>query len=331
MRFTTVIIATLAASAYAFDHSALMDEINEIAKRDAEASPEAISEPDFALEDRSGGNSCPTVWTQVATFLTTAFVTNGQCNDNARAAIRAAFHDAGAWNTSQTYVGADGSLCLAGEATNRAENNGLQNICSLYSQWVVKFPGINMSDLIQFAAASAVVLCPGGQPYKILVGRTDSSTPAANGLLPDVNADAASLYALFQAKGFNAVDLAALLGAHTCSKSFSDPAIPVGGSQDDTPGLWDVKYYSETTNPPANVYPFQSDKVLAQHPVVGKEFAGFVNNQGKWTGKFGDAMSRMSLLGVKSTSSFADCTNSLPKAQSSKRDTKRSILNYKAV
>jgi L-ascorbate peroxidase len=120
------------------------------------------------------------------------------------------------------------------------------------------------------------VTCPGGPQVKTYIGRKDSTTPAPNGLLPDVNAPAAVLFKLFQDKGFDAVDLAALLGAHTTSNqfNFNTSAEAVGLPQDSTPGVWDVKYYSETTKPPKGVVVFPSDVKLAAHPTVGKEFKG---------------------------------------------------------
>lgn len=42
-------------------------------------------------------------------------IATGQCTDLARQAIRAAFHDCGAWNLSMGETGGcDGSLVLAG-------------------------------------------------------------------------------------------------------------------------------------------------------------------------------------------------------------------------
>lgn len=42
---------------------------------------------------RDAENSqCPGIWYTVTQDLTAMFLTNGQCNDNARAAIRASFH-----------------------------------------------------------------------------------------------------------------------------------------------------------------------------------------------------------------------------------------------
>ncbi len=140
--------------------------------------------------------------------------------------------------------------------------------------------------------------------------------------MPDVNAPAADLFKLFQDKGFNEVDLAALLGAHSTSNqfNFNTSAAAVGKPQDSTPGIWDVKYYSETYTPPQGVVVFPSDAKLSVHPQVGKEFKGFVNNQGKWNGKFADAMARMTLFGSAGTAGMADCTNALPRSTNSKRD-----------
>jgi hypothetical protein len=136
--------------------------------------------------------------------------------------------------------------------------------------------------MITFAGAHAIVTCPGGPTVKTYVGKKDSSNPAPDGLLPDVHASGDSLYALFQDKNFDAVDLAALLGAHTSSKQFFVDTTQAGKPQDSTPGLWDVKYYAETLQdpPPATNFRFPSDINLAKQAQVGKEFSGFVGNQG---------------------------------------------------
>ena len=45
----------------------------------------------------SGGGSgkCPAVWTSISKQLTAKFLSGGQCNPDARAAIRLIFHDCG--------------------------------------------------------------------------------------------------------------------------------------------------------------------------------------------------------------------------------------------
>jgi Fungal peroxidase extension region len=69
------------------------------------------------------------------------------------------------------------------------------------------------------------------------------------------------------------------------------------------------------------VFVFPSDAKLAVHPTVGKEFKGFVGNQGKWTGKFADAMGRMATFG-NDKSKLVDCTGALPKPVQIKRNIK---------
>lgn len=68
---------------------------------------------------------------------------------------------------------------------------------------------------------------------------------------------------------------------------------------------------------------FPSDSKLANYAGVGKEFKGFVNNQGKWNGKFADAMEKMVMFGSSGTNGMVDCTNALPKGTSGKRELKK--------
>ncbi|PSN65115.1 heme peroxidase [Corynespora cassiicola Philippines] len=279
---------------------------------------------------RDGGVNCPDIWGTISSDLTTMFLTGGQCNDNARAAIRLNFHDCGAWETKLGATGGcDGSLILSNELS-RKENSGLQDIAAKIQALAVK-RNVGIADLIVFAGSHAVVTCPGGPQLKTWIGRNDSSTAAPDGLLPDVNAGADSLFQLFQNKGFNDVDLAALLGAHSTSKQFGVDTARAGTPQDTTPGVWDVKYYSDTVNPPSSVFVFPSDAKLANHTQVGKQFRGFQNNQGKWNGKFADAMQRMNLFGVKSTAGMADCTNKLPRSTNIKRELKAMPINGRSV
>lgn len=181
------------------------------------------------------------------------------------------------------------------------------------------------------ASSVAILTCPGGPRVTTFVGRKDSFTGNPNGRLPDVHAIGSSLFTLFKNKGFNANELAALLGAHSTSKALGQSDIPSGGAQDDTPGIWDVHYYANTLNPPQNVFPFQSDVNLAKEPTVGKEFSGFVRNQGKWTSAFANAMAKMALLGVPGgKSGLVDCTGALPKGTSIKREVRRMPINDRA-
>jgi len=279
-----------------------------------------------------GGNPhlCPAVWTTISSQLTQVFLSGGQCTALARAAIRFAFHDAGTFATNLPFYapaagGADASLLLVPSEIERPENNGLQDYHSFLTSFYANFSTqVGAADLVYFAGNHAIVSCPGGPTVSTVVGRGDSSptTPSPTGIMPPAfgpGSDHDSLLALFEAKGFDATDLAALVGAHTTSTAVGqvDNGIPVDGAQDDTPGIWDVDFYSNTYTPPANVFRFDSDINLSNvSTTVGAVFTTFVGHQPKWQVKFTDAMFRLSLLGIPSATSagFIDCTGALPAA-----------------
>ena len=172
---------------------------------------------------------------------------SGQCTQPARAAVRLGFHDAAAWSSTAGFGGADGSLLISPTEINRPENAGLADIVNTGRQLLAKYApfGVGAADLVQMMANVATVACPLGPRIFSFVGRKDSPyTPT--GLLPNVSSPADELIQLFVNKTFTPGDLAALLGAHSTSNQFFvDPAL-AGESQDTTPGVWDILYYSQT-------------------------------------------------------------------------------------
>jgi hypothetical protein len=74
-------------------------------------------------------SGCPAVWNKVSAELTNMFLADGQCNDDARAAIRLNFHECGSWETKLGATGGcDGSIILAKGELDRPENKGLADI-----------------------------------------------------------------------------------------------------------------------------------------------------------------------------------------------------------
>ncbi|KAF2203670.1 heme peroxidase [Delitschia confertaspora ATCC 74209] len=263
---------------------------------------------------RRQSSSCPQVWTNISKSLTNEFLSNGQCNDAARAAIRAAFHDC--------FNGAcDGSLILANECSN-SENRGLSGICGTLGS-MAEINNVGVADLIQFAAAHAIKTCPQGPSIPVYIGRKDSSTASPTGILPSGTASGDSLLELFESKGFSATELAALIGAHTAARQFNADASRAGAALDSTPGEWDVKYYSETLKH-SSPFTLQADRNLAEHAVVGKSFRSFSGNQAGWNAAFVPAMSKLSLMGVDAAG-LIDCTFALPSG-TKKRDIKRASV-----
>ncbi|OMP82656.1 Manganese peroxidase 1 [Diplodia seriata] len=257
-------------------------------------------------------------WSYVSAELSLLFTgPTGRCNKWARAAIRLGFHDAGTWSKT-TWGGADGSIVLSGTEINRAENNGLQDIIGKMIT-VQKHWGVGMADLIQFAAVHAVVTCPLGPRIRFFAGRQDNSTKAGgpDGLLPGVNDSADKLIQLFQDKTISPHELAALVGAHTASQqSFVDPS-KAGAPQDSTPGVWDVRFYNQTTSNtvPKKVFRFASDVVLANDSRVQDEWVQFtdpVKGQKHWNEDYATAYTRLSLLGVNNINNMTECSKVLP-------------------
>ncbi|KAI8939311.1 hypothetical protein NX059_003101 [Plenodomus lindquistii] len=271
-----------------------------------------------------GSEKC-CVWWDVSAELTSKFKeSDGQCNDNARAAVRMGFHDAGAWDKSSPNGGADGSLLMDFGEQDRAENNGLQSIRTLLRGVQSKYK-VGYADLAQYAHNHATISCPKGPRVRTFVGRKDATKAAPTGLLPDVHDSADNLIALFANKGFTAHDLAALVGAHaTARQRFVDTSpAAVNKPLDTTIGVWDVEFYNDTLNNPAGataeqkVFVLPSDKVLSTHPEISDEWKSFVGDQPHWNEDYAKAYVRMSLLGVDNLNNLVDCTKTLPASRKS--------------
>lgn len=103
-------------------------------------------------------------------------------------------------------------------------------------------------------------------------------------MLPSIDAPADQLIALFKDKTVTPHDLAALLGAHSTSKAFTQPNVAPGAPQDQTPAIWDVRFYNETIQSPSpkGVFVFPSDLKLSQHSEVQSEWNSFIGNQLHW-------------------------------------------------
>jgi hypothetical protein len=176
----------------------------------------------------------------------------------------------------------------------------------------VAYPSVSVADLIAVSASVAIVSCPGGPRIKTYVGRNDSSTGSQRNALPSPFADGETNYQLFLKKGINETELAGLMGAHSVSKAFGTLNITVGASQDTTPGVWDVTYYSEVFKPCPGMTPFTSDTNLAQHPKVGPEMAKMINNKARFNFMFTNAMEKMMRMGVNQNN-LVECTNWIPR------------------
>jgi len=103
------------------------------------------------------GGNCPAVWQTIGRDLVPMMLDTNMCNDFARGAIRAAFHDCGTWDKAQGDTGGcDGSLFLAQEYTNE-ENRGLADIVPRIGALAQKYT-VGVADMFQFAGGMYFLL-----------------------------------------------------------------------------------------------------------------------------------------------------------------------------
>ncbi|KAI0888096.1 putative class II peroxidase [Annulohypoxylon maeteangense] len=259
------------------------------------------------------------VWYHIVQDLKVAFTDSTGCTDLARGAIRQGFHDAAAWDKDSSHGGADGSLLLSDEMS-RVDNLGLEDIAAQTKGWYSQYKayGISMADLIQTAAMTATVSCPGGPRIKHFVGRKDDSRAAPTGKLPFPYQDADALVRLFAAKTFTSNDLVALVGAHTASKQKFVDTSRKNAPQDSTPNVWDTKFYSETiAGDNKTILIFHSDKSISSYSGTQAQFKSFAGSNGKslWSPAYAQAYFRMSFLGVNNLNNLTDISQVIPLSQ----------------
>jgi hypothetical protein len=171
-------------------------------------------------------------------------------------------------------------------------------------------------------ATVATVVCPLGPRIRSFVGRKDNARAAPTNLLPGHTDSADTLIKLFAAKTIDAHDLVALVGAHTTSQQHFVDVARAGDPQDSTPGVWDVRFYPETTSSSVapRVLKFQSDINLskdARSAGEWKEFSDPAGGQEHWNEDYAKAYTRLSLLGVNNINELKECTKVLPPRRSS--------------
>ncbi|KAF7357156.1 Peroxidase [Mycena sanguinolenta] len=242
----------------------------------------------------------------------------GRCGDNARAAVRLTFHDAGTFSQELQNNGlpngaADGSLLVDPNEVLRSENNGLQNIVSLLRPLPAQF-GVSPGDIIQIAGILAVLACPGGPAVTAFVGRAAPLNIAPTGLLPSPEDPVAKLVARFADMGLSSRDMIALIGAHTTgTQQFVDPA-KANFSFDTTDTIWDTRFYTQTadnTTVLPDVFKLDSDVAFSTDPSTSGDFNRFIGQQSMWQSDYVTAHKAMSILG-QNPATLTDCSEILP-------------------
>ncbi|KAK7453945.1 fungal class II heme-containing peroxidase [Stygiomarasmius scandens] len=245
---------------------------------------------------------------------------HGRCNDNARAAIRLSFHDAGTFSLSleaagEDNGGADGSFLVDPDEVLRTENNGMQNIVALLKPLPERF-NVSAGDVLHLAGTLAVLACPGGPVVNTYVGRGPVKNVNPHNLIPDTHDTIPNIIDRFNDMGISVREAMALIGSHTCARQrFVDQAF-ANDTFDTTPEIWDIRFYSETKRNESDpgVFRLPSDLGFAQNSLTKDDynrFVGSLSTQEDWAREYADAHEKMSLLG-QDVETLTDCTEIMP-------------------
>jgi hypothetical protein len=98
---------------------------------------------DFPFINQRQAATCPQAWFDISGELSGMFLTDGQCNDAARAAIRAVFHDC------FPQGGCDGSLALVDELA-RTQNTPMTATVNALKALAQKY-NVGVADMLMFA------------------------------------------------------------------------------------------------------------------------------------------------------------------------------------
>ncbi|EPT05268.1 generic peroxidase fungal class II [Fomitopsis schrenkii] len=271
-------------------------------------------------------------WMKIMPVLQANIFDEGQCNDQAREAIRLTFHDGVGRSTILEKAGAfsgggaDGSIIRFAETelANPA-NDGLENIV-LSLQDVADNHNVSYGDIIQFAGAVGLSNCPGSPRLPFYAGRPNAVAPSPPGLVPSPTDDADTILARMSDAGFTAEDTVALLAAHSVARQKTvDPSVP-NVPFDSTPGAFDTKFYAEmllkgmgypgkggnsaeVKSASKHVMRLASDAALAQHPITSALWRSFAGDHNAMRAAFRDAMQKLANQGH---AGLVNCSSVIP-------------------
>ncbi|TFK65316.1 fungal versatile peroxidase from pleurotus Eryngii [Pluteus cervinus] len=276
---------------------------------------------------RQAPKSC-CVWYEVLDDLQTNLFEGGQCVEEAHEALRLTFHDAIGYSYTLGGGGADGSIMQHFDVEGKfPQNDGIDSIVEIERPYALRHK-VSFADMIQFAGAVGVSNCRGAPRLEFLAGRSNSSYPSPDGLLPDPSDSADKILARMLDAGFLPNELVALLASHSvAAQDTIDPTIH-GSPFDTTPSEFDARFFAEMRlkgesfpgngshpgelqSPLPGEFRLQSDWAISGHSATACEWQSYITNHDQMMDKFRSAMSKMALLGQK-RQSLTDCSMVIP-------------------
>ena len=135
--------------------------------------------------------------------------------------LRAAFHDAGSYDSVTKTGGCGGTLHLP-DVYTRPENAGLEIVVNLLSPIKKHFEDVSWADLF-IVAGSVAVKTLGGPDILVVLGRLDNDNPPMPGVMDLEHYDIIRLKERFIRMGLTVRDMVALSGAHTVGHNRGAP------------------------------------------------------------------------------------------------------------
>ncbi|KAF5392548.1 hypothetical protein D9757_002179 [Collybiopsis confluens] len=266
-----------------------------------------------------------------------------ECGETAHEVLRLSFHDAIGFSQSLGHKaggGADGSMLIFPDVEpNYAANNGISDSVDDLAPFLAsgKYPTISAGDMIQFGAAVAVGLCPGGPQLEFMALRPNATAPAVDGLVPEPQQSVKEIVARFaDAADLTAEDIVSLLASHSIARADKvDPTISAVPF-DSTPFTFDSQFYLEvllkgtgfpgTTNNTGEVpsplplgsgnntgeMRLQSDFAFAMDKSTACFWQSMINQEALMAQRFKAAMAKLAVIG-QNKGKLVDCSAVVPK------------------
>lgn len=152
---------------------------------------------------------------------------------------------------------------------------------------------LSNADIIAAMGAHSVAICA-GPTIPLLSGRTDATAGDPTGRLPDENAPASELKAVFARQGFSVQEFVCFCGAHTLgNKGFGDPS------------TFDNAYFIallrkpwlDRLDPMADMIGLNSDRVLPEDAECEEWIKVYAKDQPRFKADFLAAYTKITTLG----------------------------------
>ncbi|KAJ8517199.1 hypothetical protein ONZ45_g5603 [Pleurotus djamor] len=273
------------------------------------------------------------VWFDVLDDIQENLFDGGECGEEVHESLRLTFHDAIGFSPALFRQGkyggggADGSIMLFPDEVTFPANNGVDEIVEAQRPLAIKHK-VSFGDFIQFAGAVGVSNCAAGPRLEFLAGRSNTTKPSPDHLVPEPFDSVTSILARMGDAGLSPDEVVALLASHSvAAQDTIDPSI-AGHPFDSTPSDFDAQFFVETLlkgtvipgdglhkgevkSPLPGEFRLESDGAFARDSRTACEWQSFITSPNSMVTKFEAAMAKMAIIG-QNRKHLTDCSEVIP-------------------